>query len=231
MATPMKAHRSQGTNDDGTGYDDATSLAEMDQALLARLLKILERNVSLGEDLDPFAGEAASGRADAGLDASPNKKAGGAKAKKPKAKTKSAKGAAPEGTRRSSSRGRSGSAPAGETSETEGDAAANESQDVTDDQLYKLGEDIEKARISVIAAGCCIGLLAADALSKQVGPSTVLFHVERLTDYVLQLYSEELIMLCVSTIKNQLTKLVYPFIEGLSDVHGSSSRVIVIRPR
>lgn len=164
MATPRKARGGQG---EGGVYEDATSLAEMDQALLGRLLKVLERNVALGEDLDPFAGAPASA-ATAG-NASPSKKKP-AKTKKLKAKSKSSKALAPDGTRRSSSRCRSGSARSGEASDGEDNDAEREAeaQDVTEDQLYKLGEDIEKAKASVIAAGCCIGLLAADALSKQV---------------------------------------------------------------
>jgi cohesin loading factor subunit SCC2 len=38
-------------------------------------------------------------------------------------------------------------------------------------------------------------------------------------------------MLCVSTIKNQLTKVLYPFVEGLSDIHGHNSAILDITLR
>lgn len=36
-----------------------------------------------------------------------------------------------------------------------------------------------------------------------------------------QMYSEELITSCLSTAKNLLDKVIYPFVEANSDVHGS----------
>lgn len=39
----------------------------------------------------------------------------------------------------------------------------------------------------------------------------------------LQLYSEELITVCLSTIKNQLTKIVYPFVEASTELASATS--------
>jgi cohesin loading factor subunit SCC2 len=41
-----------------------------------------------------------------------------------------------------------------------------------------------------------------------------------------QLYSEELITTCLSTIKNQLTKIVYPFVEASQDLGGQLSPLL-----
>lgn len=41
-----------------------------------------------------------------------------------------------------------------------------------------------------------------------------------------QLYSEELITTCLSTIKNQLTKIVYPFVEASSDLGNQTSPLL-----
>ena len=38
-----------------------------------------------------------------------------------------------------------------------------------------------------------------------------------------KLYSEELILACVSAIKNQLSNIIYPFAEGLGDIYGQYS--------
>ena len=42
-----------------------------------------------------------------------------------------------------------------------------------------------------------------------------------------QLYSEELITACFATIKNQLTKIIYPFVEATNDVHGHSTALLL----
>lgn len=164
MSTPMKRRNASQSTDAGvTDFEDAASLAEMDQSLLGRLLRMLERNVALSEDLNPFAGEPAPVRSTDGDRSSPSKKT---KPQKSKSK-KASKLTAAEGTRRSSSRDRSDSAPAGDASDG-AESNFGESQDITEDRLFKLSEDLEKAKASVASAGCCIALLAADALSKQV---------------------------------------------------------------
>lgn len=67
----------------------------------------------------------------------------------------------------------------------------------------KLSRSLELARDSILAADCCIALLGSDRLTKQ-------------------LYSEELINACLSSVKNQLNKIIYPFIE-FSSSSGESS--------
>ncbi|TDL22099.1 hypothetical protein BD410DRAFT_770589 [Rickenella mellea] len=69
-----------------------------------------------------------------------------------------------------------------------------EPAELTPEDISKLGIVLEIARDSIIAADCCIALLSSDRLTKQ-------------------LYSEELITSCLATIKNQLSKLIYPFVE------------------
>lgn len=47
-----------------------------------------------------------------------------------------------------------------------------------------------------------------------------------------QLYSEELITGCLSTVKNLLDKVIYPFVEANSDLHGMSLalRMFIVQP-
>ena len=42
------------------------------------------------------------------------------------------------------------------------------------------------------------------------------------TEFTLQLYSEELITACLTTVKNQLTKVVYPFVEASVELSGQT---------
>ncbi|KAJ3525731.1 hypothetical protein NMY22_g10453 [Coprinellus aureogranulatus] len=68
---------------------------------------------------------------------------------------------------------------------------------VGDFELDKLSRNLAIAIDSILAADCCIALLNSDRLPKQ-------------------LYSEELITGCLNTIKNRLTKILYPFVEACS---------------
>ncbi|KAJ3559315.1 hypothetical protein NM688_g422 [Phlebia brevispora] len=70
-----------------------------------------------------------------------------------------------------------------------------------DADLDALMHALQVARDSVQAADCCIMLLSSDKLTKQ-------------------LYSEELITACLSAVKNQLTRIVYPFVEACADMYG-----------
>ncbi|KAI6027546.1 hypothetical protein BKA83DRAFT_4230505 [Pisolithus microcarpus] len=92
-------------------------------------------------------------------------------------------------------------------------------QHLTDSDVRTLAAQLEIARDSVLAAECCIALLSGEGLTKQ-------------------LYSEELITTCLTTIKNQLTMIVYPFVEGSGmgtstspQLHSSSSRLSLPRFR
>ncbi|KAJ7065085.1 hypothetical protein B0H15DRAFT_872762, partial [Mycena belliarum] len=151
----------------------------------AMTLKLLERSVKAGEDLDPFAGPAAMAHGSA--PASPRKPSKKAKAK-----------------RRSKSR-------SGDEAEPEEMQVDNESAPLTALDHAKLARELEIARDSILAADCCVALLGAGRLTKQ-------------------LYSEELITACMSAVKNQLTKVIYPFVEADAEaVPGSAMLQHVLR--
>jgi cohesin loading factor subunit SCC2 len=134
---------------------------------------MLERSVRTGEDLDPFK-----------ADRAPEVRASASPSKKSKVSKK------PPSDRRSPSQ-----TPAG-GDEPQPDAGADtvELVPVTDADLDTLAHVLELARDSILAADCCIALLGADRLPKQV-------------------YSEELITACLGSVKNQLERIVYPFVE------------------
>lgn len=124
-------------------------MAEVETQVLSRLLKMLERNVRAGEDVDPFWHPTPTYVAPG---ASPSKKS----PKKP-TKTKKAE-------RRSKSK---------TPGEDEEDGAAERSGgsavvELTESDFDKLLRSLEIARDSVIAADCCIALLGSDRLTKQV---------------------------------------------------------------
>ncbi|KDR82399.1 hypothetical protein GALMADRAFT_220397 [Galerina marginata CBS 339.88] len=79
-----------------------------------------------------------------------------------------------------------------------GDAGPSTLDNLTDVDFDKLDTLLDVARDSILAADCCIALLGSDRLTKQ-------------------LYSEELITACLNTIKNQLIKILYPFVEASAD--------------
>ncbi|KAF7365521.1 Sister chromatid cohesion protein [Mycena venus] len=149
-----------------------TTLGDVEPTTLSRILKILERSVKSGEDLDPFAGAAAVGQP-ASAPTSPKKPSKKAKGKQ---------------------RSKSHSGDEAEPEETEVDAGAGPVA-LTDLDHAKLARALETARDSIFAADCCLALLGAGRLTKQ-------------------LYSEELITACMSAVKNQLTKVIYPFVEA-----------------
>ncbi|KAH7103288.1 hypothetical protein BKA62DRAFT_696412 [Auriculariales sp. MPI-PUGE-AT-0066] len=168
----------------------AGGLADVDLNTITRILKLLERSVHAGEYVDPFAGPPAGNghEFDAEVTASPSK------VKKSPVKKK---------------------ATASSTSKVipmVEDGADNEGHgrqaQVSPEDYDKLDRALDAAREAVLAADCCIALLAADKLPKQV-------------------YSEELITACLSTVKNLLDKVIYPFVEANSDVHGQSSLILL----
>ena len=143
------------------------TLSEMEMSMLSRLLKILERSVKVGEDVDPFGAAERKG--------SPAKASGKtAGAKKGKVgKSAKAKGKEP-------ARGRDGNEAGGRVrsrsrtppveEHPEGGNSMDDSPDgvLTDQDFQKLEKLLEAAKESVLAADCCIALLAADKLPKQV---------------------------------------------------------------
>ncbi|KAF9457433.1 hypothetical protein BDZ94DRAFT_1326256 [Collybia nuda] len=188
VARPTKRLRTAGVQGTPRGKG---RMAEVETQVLARLLKILERNVRAGEDVDPFLYSGMP--VQSGSSASPSKKS-------PK---KAARGKKAE--RRSKSR-----TPEGE--EDEEPTTYPEASELTDADLDRLSTTLEVARDSILAADCCIALLGSDRLTKQ-------------------LYSEELITACLSTIKNQLTKIVYPFVEASAELAGQGAGFsLVISP-
>lgn len=175
VARPMKRLRSS-TATAITPYNSGPcSIADVETTILSRFLKILERSVRAGEDLDPF-------KADKPLDmrasVSPSKKSKVSVSKKPildqQLQSQTLAGGEPKA-----------------------DASTDpaEPPSVTNADLDTLARTLEIARDSILAADCCIALLSADRLPKQV-------------------YSEELITACLGAVKNQLDRIVYPFVES-----------------
>ncbi|KAJ7719905.1 sister chromatid cohesion C-terminus-domain-containing protein [Mycena metata] len=168
---PRMRHKGTG----GTPRSKDRSLADVDTVVLSRILKLLERSIKAGEDIDPFPGPSA-GAAPGSAPSSPRKP------------TKKAKG-----KRRSKSR--SGDEADPEPEQMDVDSAAPKVPALTSLDYAKLARALETGRDSILAADCCLALLGGGRLTKQ-------------------LYSEELITACMSTVKNQLTKAIYPFIEA-----------------
>jgi cohesin loading factor subunit SCC2 len=117
-------------------------MAEVDTLMLSKALKILERSVRAGQDLDPFPNALHT------QTSSPRKTV-------PKKSSKSSKKAEDvdhENTYHPSP-------------ESNGDGQL---RDLTDLQLEHLTRQLEVARDSILAADCCIALLGSDRLAKQV---------------------------------------------------------------
>lgn len=126
-------------------------MAEVDTQVLARLLKMLERNVRAGEDVDPFHYVAPIRMA--GINTSPSKRS-------PKKQSRGKKSEP-----RSMSK-----TPDGEQGEDDGNGHADNgaSTQLTEADFDKLTKALEAARDSTVAADCCIALLGSDRLQKQV---------------------------------------------------------------
>ncbi|KAI0754694.1 hypothetical protein C8Q80DRAFT_1094239 [Daedaleopsis nitida] len=179
VARPSKRHRINSRDVNGAAQTQRLKgrMTEVKTAHLSRILKMLERSIRSGEDLDPFR---ASGN-------------GPSVSQKP---TRGKKGTS--GKKAQTDRGRSKSQSPGGTGEDEPmevDEPSTEQQPVTEQDIENLIRTLELARDSVLAADCCIALLGSDRLPKQ-------------------LYSEELITAALATVKNHLTKILYPFVEA-----------------
>lgn len=145
IARPTKRMR-QNTRD-GTHSKPpsrARSLADVETAQLARILRILDRTVKAGEDLDPFGTAHSLG---VSVPKSPSKKA---KGKNAKAEERRSKSKTPR--------------PDGEADAAE-EAAAD---DATEADTQALCRNLELAKDSVYAADCCLTLLGSERLTKQV---------------------------------------------------------------
>ncbi|KZT11764.1 uncharacterized protein LAESUDRAFT_733751 [Laetiporus sulphureus 93-53] len=187
VARPSKRSRMPNRDAQGSGGSPRSRgrMAEVDTATLSRILKILDRSIRAGESLDPF-----------GL---ASKQSGRKTSTKPNGKKKV------QGADRRSASDTPKPPDEGQESEgeTAGDAESVKDEEVTEADLDNLTKLLDIARDSIIAAECCIAILASDRLTKQ-------------------LYSEELITTCLSAIKNQLSKVVYPFVEASTDSQGQS---------
>ncbi|KAI0823297.1 hypothetical protein BC628DRAFT_1504458 [Trametes gibbosa] len=177
VARPSKRHRINSRDANGGATPRyRCRMADIDTATLSRILKMLERSVRAGEELDPFKSSAPAG-------ALPSKTGKGKKAANAKK--------APADGRRSKSQS-PGEQDEGDSMDV--DEPPTE-QLITEQDIEILTRTLEIARDSVIAADSVVALLGSDRLPKQ-------------------LYSEELITACLSTVKNQLTKILYPFVEA-----------------
>ncbi|RPD54662.1 hypothetical protein L226DRAFT_613702 [Lentinus tigrinus ALCF2SS1-7] len=147
VARPSKRHRLNSRDANGTAQTPRYKgrMADVDVATLSRILKMLERSVRAGEDLDPFP---------AGVGATSQKAAKG---------KKSAKKAQADGRSKSQSPG----APAdGDAMQV--DQASAEQQAITEQDIEGLTRTLELARDSILAADCCVALLGSDRLPKQL---------------------------------------------------------------
>ncbi|KAI5117240.1 hypothetical protein M0805_001558 [Coniferiporia weirii] len=188
IARPAKRVRLASTQWEGSSQGAPrrpSGMADVEVQILSRALKLLERSVRAGEDLDPFGFLVAKRGDSSNQEAPPTSpsKAGKSKASKKKQDIIDSKSKRPK-------------VPS-ESTRSEGSCHVDPDMDVpdiTNDDLIRLKRVLETARDSILAADCCIALLTSDRLAKQ-------------------LYSEELITSCLTAIKNQLTKIVYPFVE------------------
>lgn len=157
-------------------------LSGVDVQLLSRIIKILERSVVAGEDVEPFPG--------------PTVKLGGLSSadgngKSPSKGKKTKRAKTPEG-RKTRSKSRTPVDP----------------DDPTEVDMSKVERALQLAYESVLAADACFAILSVEQLPKQ-------------------LYSEELITSCLNTVKNQLTRIIYPFLEANSEVQDQISQSLL----
>lgn len=145
VARPNKRSR-QNTRDRTHSGSPKTKVAisDLETATLGRVLRLLERSVKAGEDIDPFGSLHHAGAEQR----SPSKKA--------------AKKKIPKDERRSESR------PADDREEADNDFNTPSSEGPTTADLDTLAKTLQVARDSVYAADCCIALLSSDRLTKQV---------------------------------------------------------------
>ncbi|KAH0832222.1 sister chromatid cohesion C-terminus-domain-containing protein [Lanmaoa asiatica] len=178
LARPSKRSRRttrEGVANASSGSKTRDTLADIGTPILSRLMKILERSIKAGEDLDPLRTSTHHPPAPSSPSKSPSKSKRGQKL--------------PDGR---------------DVQEEDGPTVYDlHSQQLTDSDVHELAVQLEVSRDSIVAAECCMGLLSGESLTKQ-------------------LYSEELITTCLSTVKNQLTMVVYPFVEG-TGVGGAAS--------
>ena len=132
-------------------------MIEVDIQTLARLLKLLERSVQAGEDLEPFG-------------TMPSKKSAISSEKT----TTRAKGRGTDSTQDKAGNESDVEEPivpnddSRITAEHSKGDATDSAADVTGEDIAKLERSFEAALEGVLAADCCIALLTSDRLAKQV---------------------------------------------------------------
>ncbi|KAH7925870.1 hypothetical protein BV22DRAFT_1088167 [Leucogyrophana mollusca] len=186
LARPAKRIRRTAREGGSGGTPQSrNNLSHVESVVLSRLLKILDRSVRAGEDLDPF-GSALTREV---KNASPRKPKKTPKLKKHTPVHDDLAPAPHDDLGDSLEHDKQVEDDQMEVDESE------KPQQLTDTDVVELARRLDVARDSITASECCIALLSADGLTKQ-------------------LYSEELITTCLSAVKNQLTKIVYPFVEA-----------------
>lgn len=179
------------------------TMSEVDIVTLSRLLKLLERSVHMGEDLDPFGALVYKKT----LDPVETTSTQSSPVKINKGKT-SKKGS--QGNEQTNRRSKS---PVHTHNIDRDGPSENIVNEVSEEELFKLKKGLDVARNCILAADCCLALLTSDKLAKQVNPF-MFFLVNKLLTVISQLFSEDLITSCLVAVKNQLTRIIYPFIEA-----------------
>ena len=125
-------------------------MADVDTQILSRLLKLLDRSVRAGEDIEPFLYHA-SHHVPSSTKSSPRK----LDAKK-NARTK-----------KSDTRSKSQTPKDEDEMDTVMQVEEQGTPDLGDANFDKLSRLLDVARDSIVAADCCIALLGSDRLTKQ----------------------------------------------------------------
>ena len=125
-------------------------MADVDTQILSRLLKLLDRSVRAGEDIDPFLFHAIH-HAPSSSKSSP---------RKPDAK-KNAR------TKKSDARSKSQTPKDEDDMDTGMQVDEQGTLDLGDADFDKISRLLDVARDSIVAADCCIALLGSDRLTKQ----------------------------------------------------------------
>jgi cohesin loading factor subunit SCC2 len=129
------------------------ALGDIDNTILARLLKILERSIKAGEALDPLRASTHAPHAD--KNASPRKQKKGSRVQRVVHQDRDITSSA------------SLNVPEEDTHELEVDSA-DMPQELTEADLHDLSKQLEVARDSIFAVECCVALLSGEGLTKQV---------------------------------------------------------------
>lgn len=177
---------------------DDGRISDLEVPKILRLLKTLERSVQTGEDLEPF--------------------------KLPSESQSSVKRSVAKRSGKGSKKGKTSEpAPSEDDNPVVADPEPDDARESTVN-FENLLKCLATAKESILAAECCISILSSDRLPKQVCTHAIVKETS-LTAFS-QVYSEELISVCFSVVKNQLSKIVYPFVEAATDLYGQVPPVL-----